>query len=495
MSLKTMGMLKALTRRPGLGRRRGFTLACAIAFAALVASAGPASAHAELVGSTPGGGTVVGTEPAQVTLRFSEEIVLKLSAVKVIGPDGRRLDAGPPAEGPSGEDSLAVGLAPDPGHGTFVVEWQVTAADDGHASSGDVMFAVGAPSATPVTVAVTGHDRVTSAVFDAAEWTGFAGLALVGGFAALRIRRTQPDTSDIPDTSDAPDTGETPDTGDVGESCSPRTWPAALGWTVLLAATLTQLATYAPAARGLALTHVLDRSLLSATLVTREGHALMARLVVLALAAIVGDAVLRRARGPVVPVVFTLAVAATWGMTGHAATGSAVPLSVASLTVHVAAMALWVGGLFTVALLLLRGGDGDSPVAEVVARFSRLALVAVALVVATGLYQAWREVGHISALTGTTYGRLLLAKVAVLLVVVGVARRSRGLVIRWRSGSEAALRGSVLIELAGAAVLLLLAVLLAGNAPAREAAGGRSQTGVTCVAICENGATRGAAAT
>ena len=103
-----------------------------------------------------------------------------------------------------------------------------------------------------------------------------------------------------------------------------------------------------------------------------------------------------------------------------------------------------------------------------VRRFSRLALAAVGVLVATGLYQAWREVGSVSGLTDTTYGRLLLAKVAILLCVLGVARGSRGIVATWRAGgSEGALRRNVMVELAGASVLLLLAVLLAGNAPAR----------------------------
>ena len=519
---------------------RRLLVACVLAGGAVLAAAGPASAHAELVSSDPAGGAVLGSEPARVTLRFSEEIVLKLSAVTVIGPDGHHLPAGPLTAGPTGEDSLAVDLPPDSGRGTFVIEWEVTAADDGHASSGDVMFAVGAPSPSTGAVAVAagalGHDRLTSGVYDAAEWFGFAGLALVGGFATVRTRRgarggsgADGDSGTLASTAAEPDAatgsasvktghglrdgsaaGAAPETlASPGDSVSaaaerdaatgfaateptataspdsptpadppgvppksPLTWPAALGWIVLLAGTLLQLFTYAPAARGLSPAHVLDRSLLSATLATREGHALMARLVILALAAVVGDTVLRRARGPLIPVLFTLAVAATWGTTGHASTGTQAPLSIASVTVHVAAMALWIGGLFTVALLLLRRGDdvGDGPpLADVVAGFSRLALTAVALIVVTGLYQAWREVGHLGALTGTAYGRLLLAKVAVLLVVIGVARYSRGLVHRWRTGNEAALRSSVLVELAGAAVLLLLAVLLAGNAPAREA--------------------------
>lgn len=443
----------SLRRRVG----RVFAQVFAAAFAALVvmvAVAGPASAHAELVASTPSQGAVIDSEPARVTLRFSEEIVLRLSAVKVIGPDGRRLDAGAPHAGPFGADGMAVDLAADARHGTFVVVWQVTAADDGHASSGTVMFAVGAAS-VPASVAGLGHDRLTSAMYDAGQWIGFAGLAMVGGVAALHTYRQKGQAAPGPDAGTGPAAPE--------PSATP-TWPAALGWSLLLVGTLIQLSAYAPAARGLPLSRLLDRSLLSVTLATREGHAFMARLLVLAVAAVIGDAVLRRAAGPGVPLAFTLALAATWGATGHAATGGGTPVAMVALTLHVAAMAVWVGGLFMVTVLL--AGRGDA-VAAAVRRFSRLALGAVAVLAATGLYQAWREVGSVSALLDTVYGRLLLAKVAILLCVIGVARRSRSIAAAWHGGSEAVLRRTVLLELAGASALLLVAVLLAGNAPAR----------------------------
>ncbi|MEY9928293.1 copper transport protein [Catenulispora sp. GP43] len=453
-----------MSLKQSLGRR--ILTVCAAAFAALVVVAGPASAHAELVGSTPSQGSVVASEPAQMTLRFSEEIVLRLSAVKVIGPDGRRLDAGSldagsPHAGPSGADSMAVDLAADARHGTFVVVWQVTAADDGHASSGTVMFAVGAAS-TPASVAGLGHNRLTSAVYDAGQWLGFAGLAMIGGVAGLHSFRQRKQDEDA--------AGDPPTTNRPAPEASAPTWPAAFGWSLLLIGTLIQVLAYAPAARGLPLTHLLDRSLWSVTLATREGHAFMARLVLLAVAAVVGDAVLRRATGPGLPLAFTVAVAATWGATGHAATGGGAPVAMVALTLHVAAMAVWVGGLFVVAVLLAgRGAAVGTAVASAVRRFSRLALASVALLVATGLYQAWREVGSVSGLMDTTYGRLLLAKVAVLLCVLGVARGSRGIVATWREagGSEGALRRNVTVELAGASVLLLLAVLLGGNAPAR----------------------------
>ena len=112
----------------------------------------------------------------------------------------------------------------------------------------------------------------------------------------------------------------------VLEAATP-TWPAAFGWSLLLVGTLIQVTGYAPAARGLPLTRLLDRSLWSVTLATCEGHAFMARLILLAVAAVVGDAVLRRAAGPGLPLAFIVVVAATWGATGHAATGGGAPVA------------------------------------------------------------------------------------------------------------------------------------------------------------------------
>lgn len=431
--------------------RRALTV-CVAVFAALLLMAGPAAAHAELVASTPSQGSVVSSAPTQVALRFSEEIVLRLSAVKVIGPDGRRLDTGSPHAGPSGADSMAIDLAADARHGTFVVVWHVTAADDGHASSGTVVFAVGAAS-TPGSVTGFGRDLLTSAVYDTGQWLGFAGLAMVGGVAALHNRRRRHGDGENGDSESGQDTG-----------LAAPTWPAAFGWSLLLIGTVIQLTAYAPAARGLPLTHLLDRALVSITLGTREGHAFMARLAILAVAAVLGDAVLRRAASPVWPLAFTVAVAATWGATGHAATGGGAPVAMVAATLHVAAMAVWVGGLFVVAVVVAGRG---SETASTVRRFSRLALAAVGVLLATGLYQGLREVGSVSGLLNTTYGRLLLAKMGILLCVLIVARSSRAIVATWRTESAGALRRNVVAELAGASVLLLLAVLLAGNAPAR----------------------------
>ena len=461
-------------------RRSALTLALALALAlaGLLAVAGPASAHADLLSSSPPDGAVIASEPGQVTLVFSEAVTLRLSSVRVIGPDGRRVDSGAPRAVGSGDERIAVELAADAHQGTFVLDWRATAADDGHTTSGALTFSVGAPSRTTAVTGFGAPDRVTDAVLDLAIWTGLAGLALLVGCAAIRLHclpaagtgaRTDP-----PPEADATE-------GVVGADLR---WPATLGWTGLLSGTLVQLFVYGPSTQGKSLTHILDRALLSATLSTHEGHTLVARIILLALVAMVGELLLRRGTGAgavagaVTAAVLTLALAATWSEISHASSGSLVPLALVVTTLHVTAMAVWAGGLFTIVVLLTRGtrgtrgtGGPDVGLGITTTRFSRLALGSVVVLAVTGLYQAFREVGSLAALTGTPYGKLLLVKTAVFLLVITVAAGTRTLVSRSRERSTVALRRSVLLELAGVTVVLILTVFLIGNAPAREAAG------------------------
>ncbi len=481
-------------------RRRAVTLALALALAlaGLLALAGPASAHAELVSSSPADGAVIASEPSQVTLVFSEAVTLRLSSIRVIGPDGLQVDSGAPRTVGSGDERIAVDLAADPRQGTFVLEWRATAADDGHTTSGALTFSVGAPSRTTVATGFGAPDRVTDAVLDLAVWTGLAGLALLVGCAAIRLHclpaagpgagrgassaaeAAEAADPDGPDGPDGPDRPADPHGSTVaeGSGAAGLRWPATLGWTALFAGTLVQLFVYGPSTQGKSLAHILDRALLSATLSTHEGHTLVARIILLALVAMVGELILRRSpgtgtgavAGAVGAAALTLALAATWSEISHASSGSLVPLALVVTTLHVTAMAVWAGGLFTIVVLLTRATNGpDADLGTTTARFSRLALGSVTVLAATGLYQAFREVGSFAELTDTSYGELLLVKAVVFVLVLAVAAVTRTLVSRSRERSTAALRRSVLLELAGVTVVLVLTVFLIGSAPAREA--------------------------
>jgi copper transport protein len=226
-----------------------------------------------------------------------------------------------------------------------------------------------------------------------------------------------------------------------------------------------ELFLHGPATQGDSAARVTDRALLGATLSTREGHLLVARIVLLALVAAIGELLLRHRRGTAPAILLVLGLAATWSGTSHAATGPLVPLALAVTTLHVTAFAVWAGGLCGLLVLSRIPDTGLPPLT--VARFSRVALGAVAVLAATGLFQALREVGHPRELTDTSYGRLLLVKIATVAVVILVAAFTHRSARRTDAGSSALLRRTARLELLGVTAALLVTVLLIGQPPPR----------------------------
>ncbi|MER5655604.1 copper resistance protein CopC [Streptomyces sp. NPDC002131] len=138
-------------------------------------------------------------------------------------------------------------------------------------------------------------------------------------------------------------------------------------------------------------------------------------------------------------VVVAAGLAASWAMAEHASTGIQAGIAMPVDVLHLLAVAVWLGGLTTLLVALFRAPAEEQIEAAAVHRFSRLAFGSVLVLVATGIYQSWRQVGSWAAFTDTTYGQLLLVKIGLVAVLVGVASISR----RWTGGlAEAAPRAA-----------------------------------------------------
>src|SRR5690349_14693542 len=107
-----------------------------------LAIATPASAHAVLLRTSPAENSVVATPPADVALTFSEQVTPVPDKVYLVGPDGKRADAG--AVRVNGSDVL-IPMDPKAARGTYLVNYRVVSAD-GHPVAGAFTFSVGAPS-------------------------------------------------------------------------------------------------------------------------------------------------------------------------------------------------------------------------------------------------------------------------------------------------------------------------------------------------------------
>ena len=123
--------------------------------------------------------------------------------------------------------------------------------------------------------------------------------------------------------------------------------------------------------------------------------------------------------------------AAAMAWAGHAAAVEGVGLPAALVdALHLLAAGAWLGALLPLATLLraaaqAEGADARPFAVLAVRAFSRLAFTVMLLLVATGLANTWFQVGSVPALVGTSYGWLLLAKVALLIPVLLLAQHNR----------------------------------------------------------------------
>lgn len=155
---------------------------------------------------------------------------------------------------------------------------------------------------------------------------------------------------------------------------------------------------------------------------------------------------------------------------GHAAAVEPAALTAALLdALHLIAAGTWFGALLPLAGLLRAasaeaGADARPFAVLAVRRFSRLALAAMLAVVATGLGNAWFQVGSAPALVGTPYGWLLLLKIALLIPVLVLAQQSRRHLLPRLSGDGDAVGRPAMARLgrfvASEAVLALFILLL-----------------------------------
>ncbi|MFU8853574.1 copper resistance CopC/CopD family protein [Micromonospora sp. SL1-18] len=406
----------------GAGRR---TDSCRVAAVALLLglatliglqtwAAGPAQAHAELIGTTPPNGAHLDAAPAQVTLRFSEAVTPVRGGMRVLGPDGGTLRSGQPhADGGTVTFSLPGGL----GDGIYTVAWRVSSADS-HPIEGAFIFSVGAAGRSPAMMGIPAPPGQPGlgVAFGVVRWLGYAGAAaLAGGVAFLVL-------------------------------CWPAGWADRrarrllhVGWAGSVVAAVAAFLVQGPYAAGVSAAHLADRELLSETLHTTYGVTVLVRIGLLVVA---GPALLRPAsrRARAALAVAVAGLPATWPAAGHAHVGRQAAAGFVADALHLAAMATWLGGLATLLVCVLPWARHRGPVesAATASRFSRVAFGSVIVLMVTGTYQAWRIIPGWDVLATTAYGRLLDLKVAGLVVILGFAAVSRS-VVRRRYGKPATL--------------------------------------------------------
>ncbi|MGJ0507302.1 MAG: copper resistance D family protein [Methylocystis sp.] len=171
-------------------------------------------------------------------------------------------------------------------------------------------------------------------------------------------------------------------------------------------------------------------------------------------------------------------VGAHAGVTHAASRVAASPMLLGAETLHLYALAAWIGGLpyFIASLRMLRESDARALLAL---RFSFTSLVSVAVIVATGVFMALPYVGTLDGLYQTNYGLLLSTKLVLLLFLICLGA-ANFLAIRKlrRKGSAMPQHVPVLAEAeVGIGIITVLcAVALASSPLSAESRAARPET-------------------
>jgi copper transport protein len=156
-------------------------------------------------------------------------------------------------------------------------------------------------------------------------------------------------------------------------------------------------------------------------------------------------------------------------------------VSVVVDAIHLAAMSVWLGGLVMLVVFLLRQAT-ERELGAILPIWSRWAATAVAALILAGVVQALIEVSSLDGLVNSTYGRLLLVKVALVAGVLGAAYVSRRIVKQKAAEAEPrGLRRVVAAELAITAVIIGVTSVLVQIAPPRTAEAAQTGTVNTTV--------------
>jgi copper transport protein len=425
-------------------RRSAYLLATlgAAALSVLI-MASPAAAHAVLISSSPADGAMLKNAPARVTATFDEPVGVSAGSLRVFSPSGTRVDTGGTGHG-SKPSEITVALDSGLGRGTYTVSWHVISADS-HPVQGAFAFSIGAPSRTAVTQASLQRppSHFVSILFGVVRWLAFCCFALLSGAVTFLIVCWP------------------------GGAARPAVLRLTMGaWAGLAASVLAAVLLQGVYGAGQGIGHLFWPNVLHATLYSRYGRALGTRLLLVivtlftftgTLASVPGKSRRERTAPAVIWGLLTAALAASWSVADHAGTGSQVALAMPADIVHLSAMATWLGGLAMLATIVLRRPRAPrgaakradrlaaADAAQAVIRFSPIALGCVVAIVVTGTYMAWRNVGTLAALTATAYGRLVLAKIAGLCVLIALGYLARRRIADGLQPSVAAPRTAELV--------------------------------------------------
>ncbi|MEM3159383.1 MAG: copper resistance protein CopC [Nitrososphaera sp.] len=452
-----------------MGRRLLYVPVMVAVAALLIVNVQQASAHPILTGSDPRPFASVSSTPPEVTVHFSEAIEIDYSKIAVLGPDGSRVDRNDPGYADGDTASLRVSLQPNLPEGVYTVTTRVLSAVDGHVVDNAFTFGIGvAPVETDSPSAP--QSDVLSPEESTSRFPGMVGQIIVVGAAFGTLWLWKP-LEKVPWLANAVAARR-------HEIDRKMLGLVIIGTGLVLASNAAMISVQA---------YEINASIGDA-IATKFGTIWTTRMIESSILMIIAVFVQRKmAREGAIPsraemiaiLVMGLAVLVTSSLISHgAATGQTAAILLDFF--HNAAASIWIGGVvlmgFVVVPRLLALSDERARPAAIsilIPRFSTVVVTILGLSVITGPLLLFMIEDNLSLTLASTYGRVLIIKLALAGVMVGMGAYSQAVVqkkaVAAMAGGQSIQHtgvgryGRTLKAEAGVGIALLLMVSLMAN--------------------------------
>lgn len=397
----------------------------------------PATAHAYIMQSAPEPGTTLTQAPKLVTVQFDEPVNLPDGpAIEVVDAAGRRVDAHDAAIDPNDVTTVVAHLA-RLSPGAYAVRWRVVSADT-HVVHGTFTFGYGAAAGAAAAAEDTLFDP-SAPLASIARWLSLTGiLAAVGAvFFGIAFCPTAQAFTDA------------------------AARQIRYGCVLALLANAGLFAVQSAASAG-SFSGGATGSALAGTLHSTFGREWLIRIVAIGVILVcsVSRSWIALAIGACAGVVTLTTLTFAGHAVGVAAFGPPAAMAIADW-LHLGSTSAWLGGLGVLTVGLVRSSPSiDSERRAWIARFTKLAVPAVVLMVLTGTYAGLAHEPHPLLLLTTCWGIVLAIKIVLVVVLLAFGLQSllagRG---RLRISSRV-----LFAEIALAVAVLLATGVLVGQA-------------------------------
>lgn len=413
-------------------RSAGFAFAIALViFVIWTWASAPAEvlAHANVEISDPAPESELDESPERIVIQFTEPLETQFSSIKLLDADGQRVDDGDSALDQTDRTVMSVSL-PALTNGTYTVSWVNVSTVDGHRVNGAYVFAIGEPLSGPIEVEA--EPILQSQAEPIFRWLVLTGALITAGSITFRVLILTPPLAVI---------GRGRGVVLVLTTAYRRgemvVW---VGIVVTAIGSILQLIQQAATTFDTNFVGAIGGESRTIVFDTDWGSEWLLRMAALGVLAIgLGVARFRFMNGaassgpgslrdmwfhflavPAGGVLFALS-----RISHGAGTPGMTDIGFLLDYIHIFAAAVWVGGVFQVAVLLpiLLRHRGSSVMQRILVRtmprFSVVALVSAIVLVLTGSVSAWTQLAAWEALD-TAYGYALISKLIVILPLLAL---------------------------------------------------------------------------